>query len=162
MLNPDRPPIFLEDHVLELGKDAYQRYSSESDNSSIPESFLGIPNKFAFEYFPDLSSVGVAEIVFETRFENDRQAWLALRYAEAIASIKKFNSLMMYDADGPIIEKDDIDKMFVQIGVSVANEFEDDTTEAVKESVEGYFDTHPLAMARLELIAKQVESGIVH
>lgn len=162
MLNRERPPILLPEPIILSGREAFERYSSEAQSSVVPASFLGISKKFSLELFPELNPVDVTEIIFETRFETDKEAWLALRYAEAVAAIKSFEVETEYDFEGPITTPEDMDKLFLQIGIAVINEFADDTTEAVKQKVEDYFRDHPEAMLRLDFLKRQAEAGIIH
>jgi len=117
---------------------------------------------FCLDYFPELLPVDMAEIILETRFDDDRQAWMALKYAEAISAVKLFASGLEHDSESLITNKETMNKMYLYVGIAVVNEPNSAEVESVKLTVEDYFQTHPMASVRLEYLDDLVQRGIVH
>jgi hypothetical protein len=162
MISPEQLPRITDEHLITRGINAYGRYAYEAENSEIPASFLKTSGLFSLDYFPELLPVDLAEILLEIRFEDDKQAWLALKYADAISAIKSFVTNLEYDNEGPITDKETMNKMYLQIGIAEIYEPNSEMGESVKLTVEDYFKTHPMALHRLEYIEDLLLNEVIH
>ncbi len=149
---------FSDERLMEFGESAYLYYEAQAKNSNVPPYFLDVAKAYLFNT-PEMAVFEpkeVAKLLFNSEFESNRDAWIAINYAQAVAIVKQ-------EADESFTGVDS-KKMLVGVGVAtmLEKDQEDDSVEAIKWRVEEIF-SDPMEVLRVAKMYEELKIGsLVH
>ena len=145
-----------EEALIQLGKDTHNEYLFQCSNSDVPASFHELSSSVSLDLFPELSPLEVSEVLLGGGFENNYQAWLALKYAEAMSILRK-----IYFEDNDFFMDQQTTEKYMRdanlaIGTIMVNETDEDEAFMAKIMVEEYFE-NPLNKMKVDYLAQAIK-----